>query len=80
MDQLQVGSIYQHYKNKKLYKILALGRHSEDHQPYVVYQGLYTSEEFGDLPIWVRPLSLFLETVDFEGTNTPRFTLKQGIS
>lgn len=72
-----IGGIYKHYKNQKLYKILATGHHSEDHQPYVIYQGLYFCNTFGDLPVWVRPLPLFLEIVEWEGSFVPRFELVQ---
>jgi len=39
----------------------------------VVYQGLYSSKEFGDNPVWVRPLSLFTGTVIVDGKEVPRF-------
>jgi hypothetical protein len=71
--KVPVGAIFQHYKNKKNYKILAVGRHTEDMGLYVVYQGLYDCEEFGPNPIWIRPLGMFLETVEYEGKETPRF-------
>ena len=65
--------LYKHYKTGKLYKVIGIARHSETLEELVVYQGQYTSEEFGDKPIWVRPKAMFLETVTFEGKQVPRF-------
>ncbi len=50
---------YKHYKGKK-YIVLGVARHSETLEKLVVYQGQYESEEYGDNPIWVRPVSDFL--------------------
>lgn len=73
IQDVPVGAIFQHYRNKKKYKILAIARHTEEEQLYVVYQGLYCCETFGDQPIWVRPLAMFLEKVDQGGEQVPRF-------
>lgn len=64
-----VGSLYEHYKGLR-YKILAVGRHSESLEEFVVYEALY-----GDLDIWVRPLSLFTENVIYNEQIRPRFAL-----
>ncbi len=61
------GEIYEHYKGKK-YQILAVGRNSETLEECVVYQALY-----GEHDVWVRPLSMFLETIVFNGIEQPRF-------
>lgn len=74
LSKVPVGAIFHHYKGKD-YKILYIGRHSEDLSYYVVYQGLYHCEEFGKYPIWVRPLIMFLETVILDGKEVPRFIL-----
>ncbi|NGX45835.1 MAG: hypothetical protein K940chlam2_01015 [Chlamydiae bacterium] len=71
---IPIGAIYRHYKGKE-YKVLTVGRHSEDLTPYVVYQGLYYCESFGNYPIWVRPLELFLSSVVIDGQEVARFTL-----
>jgi hypothetical protein len=62
------GDIYQHYKGAQ-YKVLAVARHSESLEEMVVYEALY-----GEHDIWVRPLSMFLETVSLNGQTKPRFT------
>jgi hypothetical protein len=66
---IQVGGIYNHYKGRR-YKVLAVARHSETLEELVVYQALY--ENGG---IWVRPLTMFLEDVIYNGQSQPRFKL-----
>lgn len=58
---------YRHYKGND-YLVLHLARHSETLAPLVVYQALY-----GDRGIWVRPASMFTETVEAQGRRVPRF-------
>jgi hypothetical protein len=65
---LQPG-IYQHYKGAH-YRVLGLARHSESEEWLVVYQALY-----GERGMWVRPLTMFCETVEVEGGSCPRFAL-----
>lgn len=74
MKEIIIGGIYEHYKGKR-YRVLHIARHSETLEEMVVYQGLYTSDEFGDQPIWVRPRGMFQEMVMVEGEERPRFAL-----
>lgn len=66
MTEVALG-LYQHYKGN-FYQVIGLCRHSETEEELVVYQALY-----GDYGLWVRPLKLFLETVEIDGLTTPRF-------
>ena len=59
--------IYEHYK-KKYYEVIDVARHSETLEYMVFYRML--ADDFG---LWVRPLSMFLEQVNFEGKDVPRF-------
>lgn len=59
--------IYQHYKGNH-YHVVGIARHSESLEEIVVYQSLY-----GDYGMWVRPLSLFQESITFNGQTIPRF-------
>lgn len=63
---------YQHFKGK-FYQVIGVARHSETQEEFVVYQALYDSEEFGNNALWVRPKSMFLETVNHEGREVERF-------
>ncbi len=64
--------IYQHYKGQ-LYQVFNVATHSESREKLVVYQCLYA-----DYSMWVRPLEMFLETVELEsGEVVPRFKLIQ---
>ena len=64
--------IYQHYKGQ-LYQVFNVAIHSETQEKFVVYQCLY-----GDYSMWVRPLSMFIETVkNTENSEVPRFKLIQ---
>lgn len=67
---LQPG-LYQHYKGPQ-YRVFSVARHSETEEDVVFYQALY-----GDYGFWVRPLSMFLESVIVEGEQVPRFALIQ---
>lgn len=71
--ELQRG-IYQHYKGK-LYQVLHVATHSEREEKLVVYQCLY-----GDYSIWVRPLSMFTESINTsDNREVERFKLVQAL-
>ncbi|MDG1813958.1 MAG: DUF1653 domain-containing protein [Porticoccaceae bacterium] len=59
--------IYKHYKGN-LYEVVDVARHSETEEEHVVYRTLY-----GDYSLWVRPLELFIEDVQVDGEQRPRF-------
>lgn len=69
---IRIGK-YRHYKGNE-YQIIGIGRNSDTFEKMVVYQGLYNSDEFGDKPIWVRPVSEFVESVEVDGQQIQRFT------
>ena len=49
--------------------ILGVARHSETEEELVVYRALY-----GDFGLWVRPVSMWNETVERDGKTFRRFT------
>ncbi len=63
---------YRHYKGKD-YEVIGVARHSETLEELVVYIALYESEDFGKDQIWVRPKDMFLENVEVDGEEVPRF-------
>jgi hypothetical protein len=58
---------YKHYKGNE-YEVIGIAKHSETLEDMVMYQALY-----GDHQYWVRPLSMFLEEVEYEGRKVKRF-------
>ena len=58
---------YRHYKGME-YQVLDTVRHSETCEPMTLYRALY-----GEQGLWVRPATMFLETVVIEGFEQPRF-------
>jgi hypothetical protein len=61
------SGLYQHYKGP-YYQVMEVATHSETEEQLVVYRALY-----GDKGVWVRPLSMFTETVELDGRVKPRF-------
>ncbi|MBY8960568.1 MULTISPECIES: DUF1653 domain-containing protein [Pseudomonas] len=61
--------LYKHYKGQQ-YRVFNVARHSETEEEVVFYQALY-----GDYGFWVRPLSMFVESVEVDGEQVPRFAL-----
>ena len=59
---------YRHFKGKE-YEVLCVARHSETLEEMVVYRALY-----GDFGVWVRPASMWNETVECDGKTYCRFT------
>ena len=58
---------YRHFKGGE-YRVHGVARHSETGEQLVVYEPLY-----GESGLWVRPLSMFQESVLHEGRDVPRF-------
>lgn len=71
MKEVKPGK-YQHYKGE-FYEVIDVARHSETLEELVVYRALYNSEEFGENALWVRPKKMFLEEVNVDGKEVPRF-------
>lgn len=66
-QNIKIGR-YRHFKGKD-YEVLYLAKHSETGEDMVVYRALY-----GDCGIWVRPASMWNETVERDGQTYKRFT------
>ncbi len=72
-NQTNLGAVrlkpgkYRHFKGGE-YQVQGVATHSESGEKMVVYTPLY-----GDGGLWVRPLAMFLEAVDRDGKQQPRF-------
>lgn len=70
-QKVVVGGRYAHYKNPdKLYEVVDLGVIEADEGVAVLYR---VANGATPAVIWVRPLSSFLDTVEYEGQRVPRF-------
>lgn len=58
---------YQHFKSS-YYQVLHIARHSETEEYLVVYHPFDSKDD-----IWVRPLSMFDETIERDGKSMKRF-------
>ncbi len=58
---------YRHFKGGE-YEVIGSARHSETDEAMVVYRALY-----GDGGLWVRPESMFRDTLERDGQIKPRF-------
>ena len=63
---LKLGK-YKHFKGKE-YEVLAIAKHSETLEEYVVYKELY-----GNYDIWIRTLKMFEETITRDNKTIKRF-------
>lgn len=59
---------YRHFKGKE-YEVIGVAKHSESLEEMVVYRQLY-----GEHGLWVRPASMWEETVERDGKTYRRFT------
>lgn len=69
--EIKLGK-YKHFKGGE-YEVIGVARHSETGEELVLYRALY-----GDKEMWVRPLAMFLERIEIEGKNVPRFEYIDG--
>ena len=67
MEEVKAGR-YRHFKGNE-YEVLFIAKHSETLEPMVVYRALY-----GEGGVWVRPLSMWNETVPHDGNKQTRFS------
>lgn len=66
MKEIEIGR-YRHFKGNE-YEVLYIAKNSETLEDMVVYRALY-----GDGLVWVRPASMWNETVEHDGKTYKRF-------
>lgn len=67
MEEIKSGK-YRHFKGN-YYEVIGIAKNSETLEDTVVYKALY-----GDGGLWVRPASMWNETVERDGKTFKRFT------
>lgn len=65
---------YRHYKGALYFALFVVLREA-DHVPVVVYEPLGLKGRYG--LIWCRPVTEWLEEVEYEGLKVPRFTREE---
>lgn len=68
MEKPSSGDVYKDHKGSS-YMILFVGTHAETSEELVIYR------PFTSYIIWVRPLSTWNDTIEYEGQTVKRFTL-----
>ena len=72
MDTQEIRpGIWRHFKGNR-YQVIGVAKHSETLEDMVVYRALY-----GEGGLWVRPVSMWLETVERDGKTYQRFVFEQ---
>jgi putative endonuclease len=61
---------YQHSKTGNFYNVIAIAKHSETLEEFVVYEALYKNPRS---KFWIRPKKMFLEKVVLNGKRVSRF-------
>ena len=62
-----MNQYYRHFKGN-IYRVLHIAKHSETLEDMIVYQAMY-----GERGIWVRPKTMFEETIERDGKVIRRF-------
>jgi hypothetical protein len=62
--------LYKHYKGN-IYKVIGIAKHSETLEEMVVYKATYQADGEN---LWVRPKTIFLESIEVNELITKRFT------
>jgi hypothetical protein len=68
MEEIRLG-IYRHFKGSFI-EVIGIASHTETKEEFVVYRHLD-----GEYPLWTRPKKMFLEHVQRDGYDGPRFIL-----
>jgi hypothetical protein len=64
--EIKIGK-YKHFKGNE-YEVVAIAKHSETLEEMVVYRSLKNAND-----VWVRPASMWRESVERDGKVVPRF-------
>ena len=73
-QQNLIGREFLHFKGNR-YRLEGFAMDSETLEEMVVYRALY-----GEGGLWVRPATMFFETIERDGKRMKRFELAQSIA
>ncbi len=65
---LNYGQYYRHFRNRKLYRLVAFATIEATGEEAIVYQAMY-----GERRLWIRTKENFFQEVEHEGRMVPRF-------
>ena len=65
--EIKLGK-YKHFKGN-VYELIAIAKHSETFEDMAVYRSVKCETD-----VWVRPLSMWCEKVEYQGKTVTRFT------
>lgn len=69
--------IYHHFKDAtKEYELIGIALHTETEEPMAVYKPLYETDQ----ELFVRPLEMFMSSVEKAEYTGPRFIWVRGLS
>ena len=60
--------LYKHSKKGTIYRVFAIGIHTETNEEIVAYYGEESKES-----VWFRPAQMFFENIILQGKIVPRF-------
>ena len=66
-EEIIIGGRYRHFKGNE-YEVIGIAKNSETLEDMVIYKALY-----GEGELWVRPASMWNETVERDGKVYKRF-------
>ncbi len=69
-NEIKIGK-YRHYKGDVV-EVIGEALHSETLEEFVIYKHI-TGKRTGESYYWVRPLKMFMESVELKGRKVPRF-------
>lgn len=78
--EIPENGFYLHYKHDPsgeahnyMYEVVGIARNTEEKTYSVLYRPLYKNDWFAPANYQARPLEMFMETVEVNGSEKPRF-------
>lgn len=71
MKEIKLGK-YKHYKGNE-YEVIGFAKHTETLEDLIIYKPLYKSKILEKNVTWARPKKIFLENVNINREEIPRF-------